>query len=106
VAETAEETIEEVLDGTDVICDVGDWVFVVFWRPTPMPDDKKAGVWDTLHGRVVSVGANGVVCYETASRCLDDESSTGSGLRFTRLSDAFLTLDAATEAANKRPKKS
>lgn len=86
--------------------DVGDTVWVVFWRPTATVYQPKAGVWDTVPGTLVSAGAR-KVCYELSNPSLPahfgGDGVHGSPLRFVPPDRVFRDRDAATEAAKLLP---
>lgn len=88
--------------------DVGDWVYVVYWSPSPMPTDRNydsMAQWDCYHGQVISVGLNGRVCVETVSGVdLHDWQPGTSNLRVTDADKVFATVEEAKTAASKLPR--
>lgn len=44
----------------------GDDVWVVYWSPFEIPGDPGAGTWETMWGRILSVGP-ALICFETAN---------------------------------------
>lgn len=66
--------------------DVGDWVYLVFWRPFPMPGNDKNGSWQAYPVRVV-IGGKKRICVEVTSSFPshlggDEEALAGSPHRF------------------------
>lgn len=92
--------------------DVGDDVWVVFWREFRMPDQSDRGNWDSLPAQVISRSADGTrVCVQVgpntpSTLCNSDgrESPPGSLLRFPDPADLYADRESATEAAKSRPK--
>jgi hypothetical protein len=94
--------------------DVGLTVHILFWRPSnvnPYTVGTPAGgpgVWDTLDGRIVSVGA--YVCVElwnnTASIWYGNsdgiDAPAGSGLRFVKHDELFRSRESAIDASKTR----
>ena len=87
--------------------DVGDVVYVLFWKTNrSINPGSPPGEWDTLAGRVVSVGRNRVV-YEPTSVSVPVEwgnvdpfyTPTGSTLRFADHKDVFTSTEEATADA-------
>ena len=80
--------------------DVGDWVWVVYWRPWPMGGDKFNGSWESAQTRVVALARSGLVCHEVSNSGVapDDASQPESFLRWTVPNRIFRTSDAAQEA--------
>lgn len=85
--------------------DVGDWVWVLYWRSFPMSGNAANGTWETSPTRVVSIGRSGTVCHEVGnfSTATDDAGNPESYLRFTPADRVFRTPEEANEARASRP---
>ena len=89
--------------------DVGEWIWVLFWRTNIFPDGTDRGSWDFAYGRVIGVGKR--ICYELGSQLSprlggDEEATPGSLLRFVSPEFVFESREAAVKAAGlMKPKK-
>lgn len=87
--------------------DVGDDVWLVFWRAFKMPDQSDRGSWDILPAVVISVGRK--ICVEVSPNTptsvgnADGRESFGL-LRFPAATDLYPDRKAAEEAAKSRPR--
>ena len=89
--------------------DVGDEVWVLYWRPDPYLDGTDRGQWDWADGRVISSGRR--VCYEIAgglppSLGGDGDAPRGSLLRFALPEDVYATREDADRACRTRKPRS
>lgn len=101
------QSVDHALESDGVVTpadlEVGDPVAVLFYRPAEF---ARPGAWDTLTGRVVSVGA-ARVCYAPTNPNLPadwgddtpDLSGPDSPVRFVARDRCFPTPAAALEAA-------
>ena len=96
----SELTLEDKIPVPFLDPDIGDWVFALFWHPYPMPGNDKNGYWDTVPGRVISVGKT--VCYEVS--CTTPPAFGGDDVTFDRSPIRFAAPDRvfkSTEDAKK-----
>lgn len=85
---------------------VGDWVYVVFWRPFPMLGDTSNGSWDTAPGRVIAAGT--LICFAIDNPTLPGwfygDTGGGSPIRFAALDRVFHTPESAADAIKSLPR--
>ena len=87
--------------------DVGDSVWVVYWRPFALLGQPDNGAWDRATARVVSVGRD-TVCLALDAPSLpawldrDGEPAPGNP-RFATRGAVFPTAEAADEAIRAKP---
>jgi hypothetical protein len=73
--------------------DVGDVVFVGYWRPFPLPGRDDNGQWEFAGVRVVSAGLT-TACVEVDNpSVMAGSSPAGSSLRFVELTRLFASRD-------------
>lgn len=89
----------------DTQYDVGDTVWLLFWRAFPMPGQPNNGTWDTVSASVIGVGRSGRVCVEVYNQgvATSDAASPTSTLRYVPADRVFPSSTLAAEAARTRP---